>query len=297
MIKSSECASLPFVAKALRAYLRTSLRGQTRLTFLLAGRVKSLQAVPIRIADLPPLYVDLRQGRAHDLLKGSPYDASPWEVDEQTAMRRFVREGDVVYDIGANMGLHTILLSRLVGSAGRVCAFEPNAELLPALSRTVEGLDNAALYPYALSDKVATSVLFIPDDPMKASLADWTGACDVHQVTCEQRRLDDLVEGRVVPLPDFIKCDVEGAELMVFEGGRRTLDRVDAPIILFEANAWTARGFGLTTMSAMRFLASLEAPRYAFFSLQEDGVLTRIQTITKDHANILAVPNSKVSSL
>jgi FkbM family methyltransferase len=58
---------------------------------------------------------------------------------------------------------------------------------------------------------------------------------------CEERRLDDLTTANCIPRPDFIKCDVEGAELKVFQGASKTLDCVDAPIILFEANVHTAR--------------------------------------------------------
>ena len=68
-------------------------------------------------------------------------------------------------------------------------------------------------------------------DAATASLSDWTdgrlGA--VEHTTCEVRRLDALIAQGVVPFPAFVKCDVEGAERLVFEGARQTLDRSDAP--------------------------------------------------------------------
>lgn len=234
MAKSPQRAILSPLAKVLRAYQRTDLRGKTRLTFLLARKLKSLQAVPVIIADRAPLYVDLRRGSAHDLLKGSPWKRAPYEAHEQDVMSRVVMPGDVAFDIGANIGLHTVLLSQLVGGHGKVCAFEPNAEMLPTLRRTVEGLGNATLFAYALADKTAESDLFVPEDASMASLADWTDGRlpdKARKLTCEQRRLDDLIVSGVVPQPDFIKCDVEGAELMVFRGAREALNRVDAPIV------------------------------------------------------------------
>jgi FkbM family methyltransferase len=286
---------LPVAAALLRAYLRTRLRGRTRLTAFLAQRLKSLRAVPIEIRGLPPVYMDLRLGDARRWLKGSPWEGSPREVGEQGAMRRVVRRGDVVFDIGANVGLHTVLLSSLAGSEGRVFAFEPNRELLPALVRTVAGLGNTALLTYALSDRTESAALFVPLDHSMASLSDWTKGkfeSEAHSVPCELRRMDDLVGTGELPAPDFIKCDVEGAELTVFQGGRATLDREDAPLILFEANVHAARGFGLDIAAAKDFLESLPRPRYQFLEVGPAGELSPLKALDPVHSNLLAVPRA-----
>src|SRR6185369_3924685 len=124
--------------------------------------------------------------------------------------------GDVVFDIGANIGLHSILLSKLVGPSGRVCAFEPNSELFPALSCTIAQLGNATLYPFALSNTTNESLLFVPPDDSVASLVDWTVNAPsfaddgpAHAVTCIERPLDSLVSENMLPEAHFIKCDVE----------------------------------------------------------------------------------------
>ena len=196
-------------------------------------------------------------------------------------MQRFVRKGDVAFDIGANIGLHSILLSGQVGPEGKLCVFEPNVELLSALRHTVRKLDNATLYAFALSNKNGSSTLFVPSDHTTASLADWTGSSPVfkddgpsHVVTCDERRIDDLIEEHILPPPDFIKCDVEGAELLVFEGARQTLNRVDAPIILFEANECASSAFNLDVAAAKDFLAGLDAPALLLFRNYE---ATRIE--------------------
>ncbi len=224
-----------------------------------------------------------------------------WERSEQHVMRQLVKEGDVVFDIGANIGLHTVLLSKLVGSEGRLCVFEPNRELLAQLSLTVEGLDNATLYPSALSNKSEVATLFVPDDAAMGSLANWTSGRDdvgeTRTINCEVRRIDDLIDSGTIPQPDFIKCDVEGAELMVFQGGYKAIDRVDAPIIMFEANVHNARGFGLTVEDAKNYLASLPLPSFDFFEIQEDGSLVRVERVNPIHSNILAVPRANSDRL
>ncbi len=287
----------------VRLYLRSRIRGSTRLTYLLAHKFSALQRIPLDIPGWAPVYVDLRMGNAHHLLIESPYRELWRELDEVAIMRRFVRAGDVVFDIGANVGLHSIVLSRLVGSAGSLHAFEPNSELVHALTHTIGQLSNAILHTIALSNKDAESSLFVPPDDTVASLVDWTVASPsfnqdgpAHVVNCSERLMDDLIDSDALPRPDFIKCDVEGAELQVFQGGHRTLNRLDAPIILFEANECASRAFNVGVSAAKDFLSALEQPLYRFFQIQKGGKLTGLLEVNSSFLNILAVPRAKLSS-
>lgn len=302
---------LPLLARILRFYYCTNLRGRTRATLLLARHVKALQAVPIRIAGWPAVYVDLRLLNSHFWLIGTPFAHSPIELDEQIVMRRFVREGDTVFDIGANFGVHTVLLSQLTGPRGRVLAFEPNGELLPTLALTIDGLGNAALHRCALSDEDTEATFFIPSDRAMASLSDWTSLEPMselrqrlalgkaHTITVQQARMDTLVSNGIVPMPNFIKCDVEGAELKVFRGGQETLDRGDAPVILFEAGPESAAGFGLSMTDAAGFLVGLPKPGYQLFELHGGGTLRSVRPadLKRHNQNVLAMPRSAVRPL
>jgi len=311
MIESTDRPQLPLVARILQVYYRTSLRGRTRATLLLARHLKSLHAVPIRIADWPAVYVDLRMLDSHFFLTGTPFAHSPVEMDEQVVMRRFVGESDTVFDIGANFGVHTALLAQLAGPRGRVFAFEPNAELLPNLALTVEGLDNVTLLRYALSDQDTESTFFVPPVSAMSSLADWTSTRQTahprqmhsfrktRTMTVQQQRMDDLVTRGIVPVPNFIKCDVEGAELRVFRGGRETLDRVDAPVVLFEAGPESAGGFGFTMTDAADFLVGLPRPGYQLFEVHGGGTLQSVRSaaLKRQNQNVLAVPRSAAQPL
>src|SRR5438132_1625942 len=112
---------------------------------------------------------------------------------------------------------------------------------------------------------------------------------------CERIALDALVARGVVPQPDFVKCDVEGAELLVFRGAVRMLDRPDAPIVMFEANLPGARAFGVSIAASMEFLARLQAPGYSFFWVQPQGTLVPVRELRPDVElfNLVAVPASK----
>jgi len=275
----------------VRAILRSRVRGATRLTIFLARRLHSLQAIPLQTRTGTTLYADLRLLSTHNLFLNRQ-----WPVYGEKAIRRALKAGDIVFDIGAHVGVYTTLFSHLVGESGKVYAFEPNSEVLPALRRTVEGLGNVVLHSFALSDESRKAVLVVPGDPSMASLSDWFGDDHghTHTIDCEVRRLDDLVEDGTLPLPNFIKCDVEGAELLVFKGGEKCLNRRDAPVILFEGHVDSAHGFGENASGAIDFLLGLEKPRYHCFRLGAQGKLTAIKSLDIPYANLLVVPDSKI---
>lgn len=277
-------------ATIARKILRSNVRGRTRLTLFLARWVKSFQALPMSVAG-GTLYADLRIASTHHLLTETLQTA-----DEENVMRRVVTPDSTVLDVGAHIGVYTVLLANLVGSGGQVHAFEPNSNVLPALQLTIDAFRNVRLHPFALSDESRQATLIVPGDASMASLADWTNGEHgrTHRIPCELRRLDAVMESGQVPQPDFIKCDVEGAELLVFRGGMNTLNRVDAPVILFEANANTSRGFGAAQSSAMDFLRGLRQACYHFFKIGPGGELKAIESLDSNHVNVLAVPHSRL---
>ena len=106
---------------------------------------------------------------------------------------------------------------------------------------------------------------------------------------CEMIPLDRLAETRGLPAPNFIKCDVEGAELNVFQGAIKLLNRINAPVIMFEANVHTAKGFGRSISASRDFLAGLSEPGYHFFT-SEDQKLVKVEEWNPVHGNVIAVP-------
>lgn len=289
----------PLINRAVRTYLRSRLRGRTRLTLLLARHSRALQCVPIQFDGRPTVYMDLRMPGSHAWFVGSPWQESPREVDEQHVMQRVVRRGDVAYDVGANIGLHMTLLSRAVGPEGRVIAFEPNPDLQRLLRRTAEDAGNCEVHGVALSDVSDTATLFVPEDHSMGSLADWTTGRrgPTRRLTCGQEPLDTLVSAGRIPPPDFVKCDVEGAELKVFRGARMTFDRPQAPILLFEAGENTSRGFGLSKWSALEFLETLTRARFTFYDVGKGAQLHALDRGRPGNLNVLAVPESRSGRL
>jgi FkbM family methyltransferase len=142
--------------------------------------------------------------------------------------------GSTVLDIGANRGIYSYLLSKKVGHHGKVHAFEPQPELVAEIHRVKKwfGLDNIVIHQVALSSATGVAPLnrirpgdggasLEPDNPLSDPLM-------VNTVS-----LDDVLLREGAATVDFIKCDVEGHELRVFEGAVGTIEKC-RPLIQVE---------------------------------------------------------------
>jgi FkbM family methyltransferase len=162
------------------------------------------------------------------------------EPEQTGVVTRTLKEGQVLFDIGANVGYYTLLASRAVGDRGRVVAFEPFIRNVAFLARHVamNHLSNVILMPYALSC-VAGLTEFKPGRNNAlgclAGVGSERDAADRDQrspsVAVPSTTLDDFVAHHGL-VPDAVKIDVEGAELLVLQGARQTLRRRGPKIFL-----------------------------------------------------------------
>jgi FkbM family methyltransferase len=255
------------------------------LAILLAWVNPRWREVAVQV-DEGTLFVDLREASSHGLFGGQPQDES-----ERGLLRRCVGRGQVVLDIGAHWGLYTVQLASQVGPEGEVFALEPCPTVLPCLKRTVGALPNVVLFPVAVSDTASTASLVVPLDASMASLANWTDANrGLRKYAIETVRLDDLLCAASVRPADFVKCDVEGAEALVFRGATTLLNRPDAPVVMLEVNARASAALGLASTAALDVLANLEAAQYQFYALGGAGRLIPLSRPPERAWNIFAVP-------
>jgi FkbM family methyltransferase len=141
-----------------------------------------------------------------------------FEPFETELMRSRVKPGDVVLDIGANIGYYTLIFARLVGDAGKVYAFEPDPSNFKLLRKNVRanGHRNVVCVPRAVSDVAGPLSLFLcPDNKgdhriYPSEVERWTVA--IEAVTLDE--YFDGYEGRI----DFIKMDIQGAEARALRG-------------------------------------------------------------------------------
>ena len=150
---------------------------------------------------------------------------------------KLVRAGDTCIDIGANLGYYARTISRLAGPAGKVYAVEPVAPIRKVLSRNLRRCANTEILPYALGTE-SKPIVMANDSARETGyfgtgqnfVNDAGGRADV-EFTAQMRRGSELF-GKLERL-DFIKCDIEGYEVIVMREMRPLLER-HRPTVLIE---------------------------------------------------------------
>lgn len=156
---------------------------------------------------------------------------------EMAALRKLLRPGDWVLDIGANVGHYAVACSRLVGPQGRVVAFEPVPDTFALLCSNCMAIDdrNITLFNAAASDRTASRGMSIPmyaTGLRRSTEAHFSGDEETHDVWVYSMAVDDLSWPSRVAL---VKIDTEGHEMTVLRGMTRILSR-DRPHLIVEAS-------------------------------------------------------------
>ncbi len=160
--------------------------------------------------------------------------SSSWEEDTTKLFEKIVKKGDVVIDMGANIGYFTLLSARLVGSEGRVFSFEPNPKNFEYLNKNIRLNDykNVNAEQKAVSNVNGKTKLFIcPYDSGHHTInkADGVEAYrlgrkgKVESIEVETVTLDEYLKNKTDRV-DVMKIDVEGAEALSFKGMEETLN-------------------------------------------------------------------------
>lgn len=168
-----------------------------------------------------------RDGYSHFFWTGT------YDHGMQRAMKRHVRPGHVVYDIGGNAGFHALLFGRLTGPAGRVFCFEPLAENIAMieLQLSLNHLPWCQVVPAAVSDREGSADLFLGTTNAVATLVESHSTGDGGgRVTTTT--LDAF--SRSHPPPDAVKMDIEGAEGLALAGARDMLGGRARPVFFIE---------------------------------------------------------------
>ncbi|HEX7306335.1 FkbM family methyltransferase [Lentzea sp.] len=193
---------------------------------------------------------------------------TPYAEAELLGLRKVVKPGDVCVDVGAALGLYTVTLSRLVGPHGTVHSVEPLVFAHPTLSyllRPREGR-NIRRHSVALgTEESGREVMSVPvrhGNPVTGRSfltagADGLGSneeFDQHlDVVVRTDTLDHFVEENGIGRLDFVKADVEGAELRVLEGAKGTIERLK-PAFLLEIEERHVTRFGYHAKDVADFL-------------------------------------------
>ena len=194
------------------------------------------------------------------------------EADTMRAFGALVCPGDTVFEVGAHIGYITLYFAQLVGSRGRVHAFEPGDNNLPYTRQNLAQRPQITLIEKSVGDHEGRVTFYLEDltGQNNSLVQDYLGLkategqaikAGVRPVTVDLVTLDGYAENTGIK-PDFIKIDVEGAEYGVLAGATKLLEATRPRIMVETANE-----------AADRVMALLGPLGYVFY--RPDGVIAR----------------------
>ena len=182
-----------------------------------------------------------------------------YEELEAKIMEEKIKVGNIVVDVGANIGLHTLNMARIVGNTGRVFAFEPEPSNFKILKKNVKinNYQNIILEQKAIGDKHGKITLYQSgSNPGKHRIfpqtKDATGQVQVDYTSLDKYFIDSNLVDKI----NFIKIDVEGLEFGVLKGMENILNKSKKIKILFEMMPENTIEAGFAPIELLNYLTS-----------------------------------------
>ncbi len=236
----------------------------------------------------------LRNDDLGELLRTGTFESA-----ELAFVERFLKPGMTVLDLGAHHGLYTLLASKVVGSRGKVIAFEPSRREWRALllHLILNRCSNVRVERLAVGNEDTEADLFIVKGNQTGCNS--LRPPDVRTGTALTRirvtRVDDWLEKRKYRQIDFVKLDVEGAELEALKGASRLLEQQPRPLILAEVQDVRTIPWGYR---AKEILLHLQERGYKWFSLLADGAIEELNLSANNfEGNFVACPLERNSDI
>ena len=182
-----------------------------------------------------------------------------YEELEAKIMEEKIKVGSIVVDVGANIGLHTLNMARIVGNTGRVFAFEPDPSNFEILGENVKinNYQNIILEEKAVGDKHGRVTLYQSDNPGNHRLFPQTkqtkGEVEVELTSLDKYFIDSNLAEKI----NFIKIDVEGLEFSVLNGMKNILKNNKKIKILFEFVPENIMEVGFAPIGVLNLLTSI----------------------------------------
>ena len=227
---------------------------------------------------------------------------------EMDLLDSLIKPGDTVIDVGANFGYYAVPMAKLVGSSGKVFAFEPIPETAAVLRLVLSHykLKQVSVLEKGVGAKNEVISFEVPIQEAGAHSAgqahmigrdnSLAGSEVYHpfknhvQFDCEVVRLDDVVKENV----SFIKIDIEGAELFALQGMQEIIKRSN-PVILVEICSFFLKGFKISMDEFMSFIKSMNYGVYCYDPTRKKLVSTNFTA--KDDRNYILLPENKTESM
>ena len=211
----------------------------------------------------------------------APFDTlnfGAYETEELGMQTALIENGQSIFDIGGNFGWYAIHIAKKFPRSD-IFSFEPIPSTYKFLNENVSlnQLTNVKTFNYGLSDEEGKfDFYFDPELSVNASLANVSNKENIQSVECSVKKLDNVPGLKDMKI-DFIKCDVEGAELQAFKGAENSI-RKNLPVIFTEMlRKWTSK-FNYSPNNIIEFFRIIG---YQCF-ISEKGRLIGFEKVTED---------------
>jgi FkbM family methyltransferase len=205
-----------------------------------------------------------------------------YESDDANLLYQFINDGDVIFDIGANIGWYSMSFSKKFPNS-TIHSFEPLPDTYNQLTQNIaiNNLTNIQANNFGFSNETKTLTFYTSKDTSVSNSAN-NIADDVHatETTCSVITIDDYIAEKILAI-DIIKCDVEGAELFVYQGGVKAIEKYK-PIVFTEMlRKWAAK-FGYHPNDIIQLFSQLG---YHCFCNNGNVTIQKIDTVTDETIN------------
>lgn len=215
------------------------------------------------------------------------------EYEEMKFLEEVIKPKDVCVDVGANVGAVTVLMAHQA-SKGKIFSFEPTPSLVPKINENVviNNFENRVeVIEKAVANKNGKLSFALTSE---SEVNHISTERDEHSTTVTSTSLDSFLKRKQVKDLDILKVDVEGAELSVFQGAKKSLKDKRVSIIVFEVNK-NIEDFGSTKQELLQYL---ERFGYSLYQINSKGLEVHLEKVKSNFsaektANLVAVANTK----
>jgi FkbM family methyltransferase len=197
------------------------------------------------------------------------------DKSEIELLKKIIKPGDYILDIGSNIGFYANILSSFTGKTGKVYCFEPDSKNFSYLQKNTKDVSNIVLFNNAVSDKKDIIKVYksklLNVDHRTYPVNNYDSIEEIAAIS-----IDELIEEKVIEKVNFIKIDIQGYEITAFNGMKHLLSTNNQ--IKIVAEYWP-HGFKRAGSSAIAFFDFFDALGYTFYLIDDKD----LSKITKEY--------------
>ena len=222
-----------------------------------------------------------------------------FEQEEIAFLNKFLTKGDIFFDIGANVGLFTVHASKIVGANGKIFAFEPAKITHERLVENVKlnNRENVVTNKIAISDFTGEQEFFVSAEGYDAfnSIVKPAKGEKYNNEMVKVVTIDDYVSSQnLVGKIKYMKIDVEGWEVPLFNGGKKIFSALNAPTLMVEFTEQNAISAGHTCNELFHQLVAYGYKLFTYNMSKNELIEEKLRDNYYDYINVIAVKNPEI---